>query len=85
MLGLTNSMGRFMYTESVGRVTFELKVVAAGYMPYMTLPIRLQPHRHVIELRVTMIPSINMDVGLGGADIAVRLGPMVSVSAPAGE
>ncbi len=84
MLGLTNSLGRFIYREQLSRLTFELKVVAAGYMPYMSLPIRLHPHRQVIELQIMLIPSMTMNVGLGGANITVRLGPMASVSAPAG-
>lgn len=85
LLGVTNHHGRYMYTERVGRVYLELKVVAADYMPQMTLPMRLQPHRHVIELRIVMIPTMNMNVGLGGSDIVVRLGTMATVSAPAGE
>ncbi len=85
ILGVTNQNGRYMYTEKVGRVYLELKIIAKGYMSQTTLPMRLQPYRHVIELRVVMIPKMIIDVGLGGSNIVVRLGTLATVSAPAGE
>ena len=84
-LGLTSKHGQLMFTESIGRQYLEIKVLAAGYVPYMTMPMKLHPHKRVLRVGVVMIPSMNMDVGLGGSEIILRLGAIASVSAPAGE
>ena len=84
-LGLTSNNGLLMFTESIGRRYLEVKVLAAGYVLYMTMPMKLHPHKHVLRVSVLMIPSMSMDVGLGGSEIILRLGAIVSVSAPAGE
>jgi len=79
--GLTNENGLFMFTQAVGDVSIELKVLAAGFNPYMSMPMRLRPGRMSLRLSIVLIPSMSMEVGLGGSPITVRFGSTASITA----
>ena len=85
LLGITNNNGHYRFNEPVATYRLALKIVASGFMPQLTSPIRLFPHTKVITLTIVMIPHMTVQLGLGGSALTLRLGSMAAVTAPAGK
>lgn len=83
LLGISNNFGTFRYRFLVGVGSMVLQVQAMGYIS-QTLPAEtLLPSSPLVVREVVLMPGMDMEVGLGGAPLVVRLGTMLSVSAPA--
>ena len=82
MVGLTDNFGMFVHNEPVGSRQLILHIIAPNFIPYTLEPITLRPHRPHTEITVSLIPLMNLDVGLGGSPITIRLGTMAAISAP---
>ena len=82
MIGLTNNAGFFIHTEPVESQQLTLHIVAPNFIPYTLQPITLRPERPITQITVSLIPLMNLEVGLGGSPITIRLGTMAAISAP---
>ena len=82
LLGLTDNIGRFIHLDEVGSRQIVLHVVAPNFIPVTLEALALHPDRPQTTITVNLIPLMNLDVGLGGSPITIRLGTMAAVSAP---
>ena len=82
LLGLTDNFGRFIHSDVVGSRQITLHVVAPNFVPITLEPLTLHPDRPQTTITVNLIPLMNLDVGLGGSPITIRLGTMAAISAP---
>ena len=82
LLGLTDNFGRFIHLDVVGSRQITFHIVAPNFIPVTLESLTLHPDRPQITITVNLIPLMNLDVGLGGSPITIRLGTMAAVSAP---
>jgi hypothetical protein len=82
LLGLTDNFGRFIHMDVVGIRQIILHVIAPNFIPITLESLTLRPDRPQTTITVNLIPLMNLDVGLGGSPITIRLGTMAAVSAP---
>ena len=81
-LGITNNVGVFRYREAANIGPLVLQVQAAGYIMQSTSPaLPIDPSIPSVHREVMLMPSMDMEVGLGGAPLILRLGTMLSISA----
>jgi hypothetical protein len=80
-LGVTENFGRFKYREVVSAGPVVYRILATGYLPHTTAAVDLLPSHPQVMREIVLVPSMNMQVGLGGAPLILRLGAMLSVSA----
>lgn len=81
-LGITNNEGHFRYRESANAGSLVLQIQAAGYLTQSTSPaLSIVPSIPTVRREIILMPSINIEVGLGGAPLILRLGTMLSISA----
>lgn len=82
MLGISNNFGVFRFREVVGVGSVMLQVQASGYLAQTVPSLELVPTSLMVQREVVLLPGLNIEVGLGGAPLVLRLGSMLSVSAP---
>ena len=81
-MGITNNQGKLVFVESVAERTAVYQVRATGYLSQATPVFNLLPSSPRISWEVMLMSSMNVEVGLGGAALSLRLGSMLSVSIP---
>ena len=82
LLGLTTNFGRFIHSDLVRSRQITLHVVAPNFIPITLEPLTLHSDRPQTTITINLIPLMNLEVGLGGSPITIRLGTMAAVSAP---
>lgn len=81
LLGITNNFGVFRYRELAGVRTVVFQVQAAGYVTQSMATLHLLPSTPTVRREVVLMPSLSIEVGLGGSPLVLRLGSILSVSA----
>ncbi|MCG8625603.1 MAG: hypothetical protein MJE68_26835 [Proteobacteria bacterium] len=82
LLGLTDNFGRFIHSDVVGAREITLHIMSPNFIAITLESLTLRPDRPQTTITVNLIPLMNLDVGLGGSPITIRLGTMAAVSAP---
>lgn len=83
-IGITDNSGRFRHRESVVERSVVFRVQAPGYLAQLTPPFNLQPSQMQLSHGLVLMPSMHIQAGMGDSPFNLRLGNMISLSAPAG-